>query len=656
MGKSRVVPRKAHTLPRLELQAAVVGAKLARHVARELSWQLDGIHLWTDSMIVIGYLRNETRRFKTFVANRLSVIRECSAVRQWRHVSGKVNPADIASRGIAADDRQSLKRWLEGPSFLMLPPEKWPSSEPTVPSLENDCEVKRDAAVMMADSVVSGITKLIEHHSCLLHLRRAVAWWLQYMKWLKAKVQVRRGKAPTAVDVKKGLTVEELAYADVVLIKYVQQTVFSEEYAGLSRAAEVKAGSQLAPLNPKLVDGVIVANGRLSRATSLDIQARKPVILPARHHLTSLVVRQYHDSNGHVGVNHVLNALRQRFWIPHGRATVRRILSSCTACRRRKAPLMVQQMAPLLPEQVNGDQPPFTSCGVDCFGPMTVKCRRSSVKRWGCLFTCLASRAVHVEVLHSMSANSFVSAFQRFAARRGRPTRMYSDNGTNFVGGERELREAWQEVDVDDLTRQLADQHVDWVFNPAHASHRGGATERLIRSVREVLTATAGFQTLNDEQLLTLCAEAERVVNSRPLTRASSDVEDDAVITPQDILLPGSGSSCAPPGVFDANDCYVRRWWRQAQYLADVFWRRWLREYLPTLHARQRWHREQRSLKVGDIVVMKDMDTVRGHWPLGRVTSVHTSGDGLVRSVDVKCRDKVFKRPVTQLCFLEADC
>ena len=317
---------------------------------------------------------------------------------------------------------------------------------------------------------------------------------------------------------------------------------------------------------------------------------------------------------------------------------------------------MVQQMAPLLPEQVAGDQPPFTSTGVDCFGPLLVKCRRSTVKRWGCLFTCLTSRAVHVEVLHTMSASSFISAFQRFAARRGRPTRMYSDNGTNFVGGERELRDAWQEVDVAKLTRQLADQSVAWVFNPAHASHRGGATERLIRSVREVLTTTAGVQTLNDEQLLTLCAEAERVVNSRPLTRASSDVNDDTVITPQDILLPGSGSTCAPPGKFNADDCYVRRWWRQAQYLADVFWRRWLREYLPTLHARQRWHREQRSVKVGDIVVMKDIDTVRGHWPLGRVTSVHTSQDGLVRSVDVKSRDKVFKRPVTQLCFLEADC
>ena len=654
MGKSRVVPRKSHTLPRLELQAAVVGAKLARHVTRELSWQLDGVHLWTDSMIVIGYLRNETRRFKTFVANRLQMIRKCTSARQWRHVSGKMNPADIASRGIAADDRGNLKLWLSGPQFLQLPSEQWPCSDAPEPSLDDDCEVKRDAVALVVNEV-DGLNKVIERYSCLLKLRRIVAWWMRFSAWYRGRLS--SGVASTADAVRVGaLTVTELALADIALIKFVQRTMFAEEYLALSRAALIQTRSQLTPLNPQMVDGVIVVGGRLSRATTLKSHARQPVVLPARHHLTTLVVRQYHDSNGHVGVNHVLNALRQRFWVPHGRSTVRRVLGGCTACRRRKAPLMVQQMAPLLPEQVTGDQPPFTSTGVDCFGPMLVKCRRSTVKRWGCLFTCLSSRAVHVEVLSTMSAASFVCAFQRFAARRGRPKKVYSDNGSNFVGGERELREAWAEVDMDELTRQLADQHVEWVFNPAHASHRGGATERLIRSIREVLTATAGCQMLNDEQLTTLCAEAERVVNSRPLMRASGDVTDDAVITPQDLLLPGSGSTCAPPGVFEPADCYVRRWWRQAQYLADVFWRRWVREYLPTLHERQRWHREQRSLRVGDLVIMKDLDTSRGHWPLGRVTAVHPSQDGLVRSVDLKCRDKVFRRPVTQLCFLEADC
>ncbi len=224
--------------------------------------------------------------------------------------------------------------------------------------------------------------------------------------------------------------------------------------------------------------------GRLKNAI-ISENARHPVILPARHHVATLIVRECHAVSGHMGQEYVLAALRQRFWIVCGRREVKRVIKDCMICKRRRATKCEQMMADLPSTRVAGSYPPFTHVGVDYFGPFEVNMARSTVKRYGCLFTRMACRVIHIEVAHSLDTNAFINALQRFIARRGKPVSITSDNDTNFIGANRELREAitsWNQSNIDTFLNQ---REIQWHFNPPHASHMGGVWERLIRTIRK---------------------------------------------------------------------------------------------------------------------------------------------------------------------------
>ena len=267
----------------------------------------------------------------------------------------------------------------------------------------------------------------------------------------------------------------------------------------------------------------------------------------------------------------------------------------------------------------------------------------------------LAMRAVHLEVTHSLSADSFLAALSRFIARRGMPLKLHSDNATNLKAGDKELKEGCASLAADNkVYSALLEKRIEWVFNPPHASHMGGLWERLIRSVRSILRVIVGQQLLNDEALLTVMAEAERIVNDRPLTTVSSDSRDPEILTPNKILLLRGTASSFPLGTFTKEDCYSKRWWKQAQYLSNQFWRRWQREYIPRLMERQKWRRPRRCLHEGDIVLISDLQLPRGRWPLAKVISTTAGRDGLIRSATVKTATTTLTRPATQLCLLEA--
>ena len=222
---------------------------------------------------------------------------------------------------------------------------------------------------------------------------------------------------------------------------------------------------------------------------------------------------------------------------------------------------------------------------VDFFGPIYVRRGRAQVKNYGCLFTCLTMRAVHIEIADSLETDGFVNALRRFINRRGNPIEIRSDNSTNFVGGEREIREsisAWNQGKINDLMRQ---RKIVWKFNPSTASHMGGVWERMIRSVRKVLRVLLKERVVTNEMLRTLMTEVEGILNSRPLTPSSDDPDDLEPLTPNHLLLCRSNLNL-PPGAFTKEDLYCKRRWKQVQYLANLFWKRWTREYLPTLRGK----------------------------------------------------------------------
>ena len=329
------------------------------------------------------------------------------------------------------------------------------------------------------------------------------------------------------------------------------------------------------------------------------------------------------------------------------------MVNTCFACRRRQAPVLQQKMASLPEDRITPCKPPFTYVGVDCFGPFTVRRGRSDVKRYGVLFTCLVVRAIHIEVVHSLDTESFINALRRFIARRGKPEEIRSDNGGNFVKGEKELREAVNAWNQQRIHESLLQRNIKWIFNPPASSHQGGVWERCIRTVRKVMKSLMREQVTDDEGLSTLMCEVESIVNGRPITKVSDDPRDLEALTPHHLLLLNPRSSI-PPGKFMKEDNYVQRRWRQVQYLADVFWRRWIREYLPSLQERQKWNKKRRNVAVDDIVLVLDEKTPRSSWPLGRILEVHAnSKDGLVRSVKIKTATAMLVRPITKIVLLE---
>ena len=280
--------------------------------------------------------------------------------------------------------------------------------------------------------------------------------------------------------------------------------------------------------------------------------------------MRTLTIRNAHERLGHAGRGYVLARLREMYWIASANSAVRQPISSCVICRRIRAPPQDQKMADLPKDRLTPALP-FTYVSVDYFGPFTTKQGRKENKRYGTLFTCLVSRAVHIEIANSLETDSFLNALRRFIARRGPVREVRCDNGTNFVGAERELREEIKEMNHDKITEKLRQQQIDWKFNPPAASHMGGVWEKHVRTVRRIpatlLREHAGR--LDDESLHTLMCEVEAIVNSRPLTVISSDVKDPLPLSPNQILTMKRSAVLPPSGQLQCNDAYMRRHWRR---------------------------------------------------------------------------------------------
>jgi len=294
-------------------------------------------------------------------------------------------------------------------------------------------------------------------------------------------------------------------------------------------------------------------------------------------------------------------------------------------------------MADLPDSRLGYQQPPFANTGVDFFGPILVRHGRKTEKRYGVLFTCLTSHAVHLEIAHSLDTNSCLMAVRRMMARRGRPANIWSDNGTNFVGAEKELREALKRLDSERIGDQLSDERVQWHFNPPSSPHFGGAWERLVQSAKIALKAFVGKQCVNDETLLTFMAEVESLMNGRPLTHVSTDYRNEDALTPNHFLL-GRGNPNFSPDVVNGKDLCSRKRWKHAQVMTQHFWKRWLREYQPALTERRKWRKDACNVCEGDLVLVVDENSPRGCWPLERVLRALPGDDGRVRAAEVRTK------------------
>lgn len=646
MSRTRVAPLKKLTIVRLELQGAVLATRLRESIESALSTSVDQTFYWTDSEVVLGYINSETRRFQTFVANRVAEIRDRSEPCQWRHVPGVLNPADDCSRGRPVSELASDSRWFKGPAFLYRLEDEWPAAPVTYSPGEDDPEVKTVCSVTTGQSTPALFVDPARYSSWSRY-RRVTAWVFRFALNFVANHSAQYRDWACSGP----LSTEELRLAEDHIVKGAQQEAFKSDIDLLSRGKAVSGGSSLLQLTPLLdSNGVMRVGGRLEKS-SLPSSVKHPVILPRHHDVTRLVVTSVHRRVLHSGVDHTLNELRQAYWVPKARSTVKSYLQRCSVCQKRRShpepPLMAD-----LPEARFDCQRAFSSVGLDFFGPLHVRVGRRTERRYVLLVTCLASRALHLEVTSSLDTDSFILALRRFIARRGKPSQIFCDNWKSFKRADKELREALRSWNVAHISDTLTQEGIKWRFNPPGGPHMGGCWERLVSSVKRALRVVLGNQLVTDEVLSTVLTEVEFMLNSRPLTYVSNDAGDQEALTPNHLLL-GRDSPSLPPGVFSGEQLSLRRRWRRAQQLAEHFWKRWHKEYLPTLIKRGKWSREGRRIQVGDVVLVAENNTPRGRWPLARVVKVFPGSDGRVRTVKLKTKNGTYVRPVVKLCVLE---
>ena len=644
-SRARVAPLKLVSIPRLELQAAVMGSRLANTLKEEHSLDIKRTVFWSDSMTVLFWIRSDAHRFRPFVAHRISEICETTDASAWRWLPSRENIADLATRGAQLEDLTPDSPWFKGPQFLQRDENLWPVEVQRCNAVDDeDKEIKREFVGSVTQVRPPSCLPDCTRFSSFSRLLRATAWVLRYVHVLKC----RREKSEYDVG---ELSREELVEAERQLVKRCQEETFSEELNSLHRGQALQPSSRLIQLSPVIVNGVLRAQGRTERATALADQTRRPAILDPKHPFTRLLIHHHHCASGHHGQERVMNELRQRYWVLRMRSAVRHAWHDCQRCKITRAMPTPPQMGPLPSCRLTPYVRPFTFTGVDYFGPMLVSIGRRREKRYGALFTCLTTRAVHLEMAASLTTDSAIMAIRRLIARRGAPKELYSDNGTNFRGADVELRNAIRELDQDQLQQDLSGRGIEWFFNPPAAPHMGGSWERLVRSIKVALRVVLKERAPKEEVLHTLLLEAEAVVNSRPLSYVSGDLDDEPSLTPFNFLI-GTTSTTQSQGNFTDSDLRLRKQWRASQRLADLFWKRWIHEYLPSLTRRTKWHQPAEPIKVDDVVILVDKNLPRGSWPRGRVTVVYPGRDNIIRVVDVKTATGTFRRPVSKLCVL----
>lgn len=648
-SKTRVAPLRFVSIPRLELQAAVIGARLASHILDTLKLKPTSKFFWSDSRDVICWLNSDNRKYSQFVGCRVGEILELTEASEWRWISTKTNVADDATKWQSLPNLSSRGRWFRGPPFLWEPQDRWPVVQrcPGTTTLELRAHVQHHTI----HEVVINVSKFSQWKRLVRH----TAFVRRFPTNIRRKIAGQeRFTGP--------LTKDELKEAENYLYRKAQSECFAEEIRILQDSdpeqpwknkRKLMKHSSLYKLSPFIDDDAIIRmDGRIDACEHVSNGVKRPILLPKRHHVTELILLDVHQRYYHQNHQTILNEVRQMFYVPSLRSVYRSVRSRCQFCKVRNAMPQQPMMGKLPSMRLKPFIKPFSYVGIDYFGPLTVMVGRRVEKRWGVLITCMTIRAVHIEVAHSLSTESCIIAIRNFVARRGMPLEIISDRGTNFVGASRELKETLQKMDQNRLIESFVSANTKWSFNPPATPHFGGCWERLIQSVKKCLNLIKPNRTPTDELLRNLLTEIEFVINSRPLTELPIENDEASPLTPNHFLI-GSSNGSKPPIAFNDSAVSVTYSRTMSMICADQFWRRWVAEYLPTLTKRTKWFQPVKPLEIGNIVVVVDEKLPRNCWPKGRIIGVTRSKDGQVRRASVQTAGGIFERSAANMAVIE---
>lgn len=519
-AKSRVTPihddtrkRKKQTVPRLELSAALLLSHLYQTVMESLKISANA-YFWTDSTIVKCWLSSHPSRWDSFVGHRVSEIQHITRTGKWHHISGVENPADLISRGLSPYQLMDNRLWWNGPEWLSGESHSWPQKDTTNLD-ELDLTLLEEHKVSCTVQVID-TNEIFTLKSMFTSLVKLVAWIRRFSYNCKISNRSSRRREDF-------LTYAEQNEAILMLVRLAQTETFPSELDALSVGKEVKPTSRLKSLAPRIINGVICIGGRLEKA-QISQKRKHPMILDCHHPFSKLIAVFYHLKLLHAGQQLTVSGIRERFWILSVRRLVRTVIHECVTCFRCKPKAHEQLMADLPSERVI-PAPPFLKIGIDYCGPFNIQYpnrRTTPVKCWVAIFICLATKAVHVEMVTNLTAEAFIAALKRFTARRGRPITIMCDNGTCFVGAQKELQELYnlfknQQFQRTTL-RQANNDGIDFKFIPANSPNFGGLWEAAVKSLKGHMRKVIGLQILFPDEFNTIIIQIEACLNSRPLT------------------------------------------------------------------------------------------------------------------------------------------
>ena len=649
MVKAFVAPLKKKSIPRLELMGCLTLSRLYSTCKEALEFaELSDAKtvFWMDSQTVLAWIKTPPKRFKPFVSVRVAEIQETLDTQAFKYIRSDVNPADVLTRGVPPE---GVKTWMEGPPFLQRPEEEWPTFKENSKSVDEEslkeiksskekttkwkeptqCTVSLEESTNIRQPTDNPILQhLMKTCSTFTKARKTLAYVLRFINNARKK---ENNTSPTSP--------EELKESELQMFKWCQETI------------NINTVDQKLMSKPD-EQGLIRAYGRLENIRSLPNEMRNPIILPKGHQMVDLLLKHLHAKRAHCGFKSLIYESRKRFWIVGVRKMAKQVTSKCVTCKKLRRKPMGQLMGQLPKLRVAAGFPAFSSTALDMFGPFQVKVGRKPLKEAHVIiFTCMTTRAIHLELVTDKSTDTFLMAFSRLASLRGHPINCWSDCGTNFVGAQQYLKEVMQGWDIPRIQSVLSNEFsytfkCEW--NVPRASHQNGVVESLIKSVRQALDATSKNQSFTEEQWRTHLAEVTYLVNSRPLYPSSDGIWESPPVSPNDLLI---GHHFPPPAPEQEERVNPRHLMRSTEKRVQEFWRCWIKYFAPNLLPRNKWYRPRENLKEG-VLVLEMEPTPRRTWKLGLVLLTYPGADGLVRKARIKTATSIYDRPIHKLCLI----